>query len=353
MKSLARFLVWGCLLAAVLASAVGRFAPASMWWAELLRYAPYPGYVVPAVLVALLSWRLRWPDRLAAVATLCLVFGCVMGLAWGRPDTGRDPLRFMTYNVKAYIAVEHAGGFVRLADEIRRHDPDVLVMQDAMQIVDALGGHPQFAEEERKAGIDALLPWLRGRHTYAFGQYVVTSRLPLAGCVPLDMSVPGSAEQFVHCELQTPAGPVDLFTAHFVSPRDGLNAARRERLEGLAAWRANYEERLSQARMVAGAVAAARHPVILAGDLNAEDDSPVVRHLLQTGLRDAFASAAFGYGYTHGHSLHVGEGRRSGISFLRIDHVLVGPAIGVKAVTTGGKQASEHRPVIADLWLTR
>jgi endonuclease/exonuclease/phosphatase (EEP) superfamily protein YafD len=88
-------------------------------------------------------------------------------------------------------------------------------------------------------------------------------------------------------------------------------------------------------------------PVIVAGDLNAETDSPVVRRLLATGLRDAFSSAGRGYGYTHGHSL------RLRISFLRIDHILVGPTIGVRECFPGGMDASDHRPVIATLLLSR
>jgi endonuclease/exonuclease/phosphatase (EEP) superfamily protein YafD len=41
------------------------------------------------------------------------------------------------------------------------------------------------------------------------------------------------------------------------------------------------------------------------------------------------------------------------ISFLRIDHILVSPEIGVVDAFAGGKEGSEHRPVIADLLLRR
>jgi endonuclease/exonuclease/phosphatase (EEP) superfamily protein YafD len=41
------------------------------------------------------------------------------------------------------------------------------------------------------------------------------------------------------------------------------------------------------------------------------------------------------------------------ISFLRIDHILVSPEIGVVSAFAGGKDGSEHRPVIADLLLAR
>jgi endonuclease/exonuclease/phosphatase (EEP) superfamily protein YafD len=86
--------------------------------------------------------------------------------------------------------------------------------------------------------------------------------------------------------------------------------------------------------------------VIVAGDLNAPAQSLVVRTLLDSGLRDAFSSASWGYGYTHGHSL-----RPHLFSTIRIDHILVSPEIGVADCFVGGKAGSEHRPVIADLWL--
>jgi len=69
--------------------------------------------------------------------------------------------------------------------------------------------------------------------------------------------------------------------------------------------------------------------------------------LLNTGLRDAFSSAGFGYGFTHGHSL------KPWVSFLRIDHILVSDDIGVVNAYAGGSKGSQHRPVIADLRINR
>ena len=105
--------------------------------------------------------------------------------------------------------------------------------------------------------------------------------------------------------------------------------------------------RFIQARKLAGDLTGNPRPMILAGDLNAPDSSPVIEALREIGLRDSFATAGLGYGYTYGHSL------RTRFSFLRIDHVMVSPQIGVKESVVGGSEASAHRPVIADLWLKR
>jgi endonuclease/exonuclease/phosphatase (EEP) superfamily protein YafD len=102
---------------------------------------------------------------------------------------------------------------------------------------------------------------------------------------------------------------------------------------------------MARARDLAQAVRARSRPVIVAGDLNAPPPSLAVRALLDAGMRDAFARAGLGFGYTYGHAL------RPGFSFLRLDHVLVSAEIGVAACEVGSETASEHRPVIADLWL--
>ena len=132
-----------------------------------------------------------------------------------------------------------------------------------------------------------------------------------------------------------------------IRDRRGLNATRHEGAEGIDDWQQNFEDRLSQSRRLAADVAKREHPLIVAGDLNAPETSPVIRTLLDRGLRDAFSSAGRGYGYTHGHSTMLA------ISFLRIDHILVSPEIGVVDAFAGGKEGSEHRPVIADLLLKR
>ena len=147
------------------------------------------------------------------------------------------------------------------------------------------------------------------------------------------------------CRIDVDGVLLNLVTTHFESPRVGLNAARREGFDGLDDWRRNVDERLAQARTLAIDLAGVARPLVVAGDLNAPETSPVIGTLLRSGLRDAFSSAGRGYGYSYGHALRVG------VSFLRIDHVLVSPEIGVATSFVGAPEASDHRPVIADLLL--
>jgi endonuclease/exonuclease/phosphatase (EEP) superfamily protein YafD len=333
----ARIAVLATLLLAVSQATAYSVEGMSTWWLELLQYVPYPAYLLPAIATFALSFVLTWAWRVAAALGVVLVATVVMGFVWGHADAGSGRLRMMTYNIKAYLAEHRTGGFEQLAQEVARHDPDILVMQDAGEFAQARLRAPELG-----ASIFA------GRNVFAHGQYIVVSRFPLRDCRPGDMSY-GKEEpaDFLHCIVTARGLDIDLFTAHLLSPRRGLNATRRERVEGIDDWQQNFADRLTQARALAAGVAGHRRPLIVAGDLNASETSPVIRTLLGQGLRDAFSSAGQGYGYTHGHALKLG------ISFLRIDHILVSPEIGVTDAFPGGWQASEHRPVIADLLLQR
>jgi endonuclease/exonuclease/phosphatase (EEP) superfamily protein YafD len=302
----------------------------------LLLYVPYPVYLAPAVFALVCSFSLGWRWRLLALGALLVVLIALMRPAFGQADEGYRRVRLMTYNVKSYLAVHKPQGVAQVAMEILQHDPDIVVMQDAGQFVD-----------ERFAPPDTLKTIFGKRETYVFGQYIVASRFPLKGCLPGWIPYNGQNHSFVHCVVSANGTDFDLVTVHFVTPREGLNAARKEGVKGLGVWRANMNKRLTQSGVLAEQLRAMKRPRVVAGDLNAPENSSVVQDLVDTGLRDAFSSAGLGFGYTHGHSLWPG------ISFLRIDHILVSDEIGVSHAYAGGKVASEHRPVIADLLLVR
>lgn len=312
------------------------FAPAQVWLAELARYVPYPAYLLPAGGALALSLCLTWRWRIAALAVLGLLLVPIMGLQLGGGETGTGRVRLLTYNIKAYRAAERKGGVAAIAWEVALHDADIIVMQDAGYLAHLL-----------EARSKAALAMFGERQIETSGQYIIASRFPMRNCTDGNISFPGERHHYFRCVVNAKGVEFDLSTAHLHSPREGLNATRHERLGGVGDWQENVAARMMQSRSLAADVAASIRPVILAGDLNAPEHSPVVRQLLATGLRDAFSVAGTGYGHTHGHSL------RPHISFNRIDHILVSAKIGVADCFVGGKDASEHRPVIADLWLKR
>lgn len=342
-NGLARAAVITTLIPAALLALGYQWELAGSWWLELLQYMPWPLYLLPTAAAFFLSFLLRPVWRLAAALGLGLVLTVVMGLTVNRGDVGATPVRFMTYNIKAYLARHRPGGFDQLALEVAGHDPDILVMQDA-------GDFAQLREHQP----DLAAAVFAGRSVFESGQYLVVSRYPLRDCHSADLSLPHGGYEYVRCTVAVHGVDVDVVTAHLVSPRHGLAATRRDPAEGIDDWEQNFNDRLAQSQRLAADLrqrTPASRALIVAGDLNAPETSPVVRTLLNLGLRDAFSAGGRGYGYTYGHALQA----RSAFfgSFLRIDHILVSAGIGVAACFPGGAQASEHRPVIADLLLQR
>ncbi len=338
LRWLARCIVASALLGALFVGGGERIGPERFWLLAFVEYLPYPLHLAPALLAVLFSLALgRWWRGLALL-TVVLVAWPVMGLELhgAEPANGRMALRVMTYNVKAQQAGARADGYAQLAREVASQDPDILLVQDAD---DAAAPGPPAPN---------LLDSLFGtRLRYVYGQFGIASRYPLRECGPgLAPSRP-PGESWIHCVAEIGGTAVDVYAVHLRTPREGLNATRRERLAGVDDWQQNVAERMAQAVALARVVRAGTRPVILGGDLNAPEISLVVRSLLHAGLRDAWSVAGFGYGYTYGHAL------RTGFSFLRIDHVLASPQIGVADSRVGGWRASDHRPVIADLWLPR
>jgi endonuclease/exonuclease/phosphatase family metal-dependent hydrolase len=298
---------------------------------ELLRYPPLPLLGIPLAAALGIAFKLGWRWIVLVVATSVLfVFG-VLGFSTGREEPGPRSLRLMSWNAKALFAANRPGGFVDIGWEISLYDPDVVVLQDA-QFKEAMGGMPPPVREA-----------LGQRQTYVSGEYVVASRVPMRDCHDVRMDHARKRHWYVRCTLTVDGADIELVNVHFISPRSGLNAARFEGVEGVDDWAENFSIRMHQAGLLVRDLAGLGKPLIVAGDLNATEQSPVVRQLLALGLRDAYSSAATGFGYTHGHAL------KPRFSFLRIDHVLLSRELAVRDVRTGNSDASDHRAVIVDL----
>ena len=321
-----------CLLGAQHSALV----PAAM--AELTRYLPYYWLLGVGAVALVLSIRLPLAWFLIGTANVLLIATVTMGLVWNSPESGMaagPKVRVLTYNVKAFYAVHHPGGLEALAAEIRRFQPDIVALQDA----------DSWVVGRSESAVVLVPPMFGLPHVVAIGQYVLASRYPLSGCEPGHIDVPNEHHRYLRCKAQIGGKEVQLVTAHFVSPRAALTATRRNLLGGFKTWESDFLDRQTQARTLAKDLSALRRPLVVMGDLNAPEGSMTVETLKSIGLRDAFSMAGWGYGYTHGHSL------ARGLNFLRIDHVLISPDITAVHSEVGGREASEHNPVIADLVL--
>lgn len=306
--------------------------PERLWLFSLAQFAPYPIFLLPSLAVLVLSCFAGRLAFLPASAGTLLVATYVMGLSVHFKATDQHDLRVMTFNIKDYITLQQRSGAGTLAREIARHDPDVLLLQDA-----------------RAANApDEDTNWKRifdGREAYTFGQYVIASRLPMRDCHVGWISFRDEPHSYATCTIRVGETDVDFVSVHFTTPRGGLTATRSNPIAGFREWRENIDDRMTQARTLAADIAHNARPVVIGGDLNAPARSMVIRELEGAGLADAFSSAGLGYGYTWGHSL------RTRFPFLRIDHVLASRDLEAVDCRVGLASGSAHHPVVADFVL--
>ena len=337
-----KVLLWSTGLYAILLvalSVLNRVGAEVFWLGALNFYLPQIMWAAPGVVLALLYFRLD--RRRIWLPLLCLlwVLGPIMDFRWSfpaTPDPGRPALRVMTWNIKY--------GYYDLAPlvmELERGKPDLVLFQDA---VGALRG--------------PLADYFKNWQVVSSGQYLIASRYPLTEAKVLPLSPAGhTGGSFMRCRMRVGAAQVAVYNVHLKTPRWSLNEFRAARkrpwrlLQAVQYLHENVAQRLLQASTLQGHLSRERGAVILAGDLNAPESSRVLITLKDAGLRDAFSERGRGYGYTYGHLLLKYRLPWFRVSWMRIDHIMVNAGFETRSCRTGSGEASDHRPVIADLVL--
>lgn len=335
-KSVARLVVAAAILGHLALIALQHWDVAPLWLAELSRFVPYYYLLLPLCASVVAAFFVRPLAVVLALANV-LLFGLVtMDFHWRLGEdaaAGGTRMRVLTYNIKA-LSAYHRGGIAAIEQEVRELAPDVVALQDAQKLL---------PDQDDKQIVTAHslfgLP-----HVVAFDQYVLASRYPLEDCSVGNTNASAKPTHFLQCAMRLDSGKqVQLVTTHFVSPRDSLMAARTEGEDGLEEWQVNLSRRLNQSLTLLASLSKMSQPLMVMGDLNAPEQSPVVANLKRAGLRDAFADAGKGWGLTHGHALS------RNLDLYRIDHILVSNDIDVHNAEVSASPASEHNPVIADV----
>lgn len=290
----------------------------------LLGFAPLWWCVVPWVLLLPASAMagVRWV-AVAAVGTLVSLFG-VAQFQWAArgPAGAQRDIRVVTYNTDLSVSLA-----MRLRDDIRRWDADIILLQDCKTIV-----------------ADSLRSILR--NTVVYDRHCVASRWPLLDVTdvaqllsPADPSL-RQDRNAVRVRVRTPFGVLPVYSVHLPSPRDALGAARWLDLSSLMPrLRRSLAQRGNASAAVAATVPRGTSAFIVAGDFNAPYGSAILRR--DWGhLTNAFANAGRGFGYT----------MQAGIFPVRIDHVFVPESLVPLTATVQSGYPSEHQPVMVDLW---
>jgi vancomycin resistance protein VanJ len=315
------------------------------WWVSLVAlYAPPVGFLFPAPLVIAVAWA--WAPRpilaLQAVSILLGVFplmGFHLGSAhhWG--TTNASAIRLVSYNIELGY-----GGVPGIVAQVKKMDPNLVLLQEA--------------DEGVAADLTAAFA---GWHTDFRDQFFVASRFPLtnvdasprihyeAGEGGAPRAGDGGAH-FVTYTIATPLGPVDVFSVHTTSPRDGLEGIRGQGFlyelrsghvlfgQDVDRLMFNSYRRERQVQGLAVAARASARPVIIAGDTNLPGLSRIFRENLGD-FDDAFAAVGRGFGYTY----------PSKLPWLRIDRILTNRRLRAVDFRIGDTLASDHLCVNATI----
>lgn len=241
-------------------------------------------------------------------------------------------LRVMSYNIRS-----GNGDLARTAEAIRTLAPDLVALQEVdVHWADRSAFADQASELGARLHMDVRfariyrLPGAAGQPPREFG-VALLSRFPITRFAddtitrlstqeehPAPTPMPGLLE----ARVDVHGVPVRVFDTHLDYRRD---SRVRER----------------QVQEMLRYIDASTMPTLVFGDMNATPDAPELQPLLHR-LHDAWAAGS-GPGYTY-----PAEAPRE-----RIDYVLVTRQFRVRDAMVPVTEASDHRPVVADLELRR
>jgi endonuclease/exonuclease/phosphatase family metal-dependent hydrolase len=245
------------------------------------------------------------------------------------------PLRVATYNIHAGAGADQVFDLDRTAEAVRGLRADVIGLQE----VDVhWGARSDFADEARAlaekldmrvyfAPIYDLDPATEGAERRRYG-VAVLSRHPI---------IAAENHEITRLSTQTPT-PVPVPAPGFAEVTVNVRGAHAHVYVTHLDYRADPSVRAAQVADMLDVLAADRGPKILVGDFNAEPAAPELAPLWRD-LRDAAPDGGGTYPAT--------------APVKRIDLVTVSPDITVTGAATVATEASDHRPVLADLLLHR
>ena len=284
----------------------------------ILLYAPRLAYGFPLIATVPALAR-RGAFLTLPLATAALILGPLMGLQLHLPRAGKPSIRVLTYNVWFGYRDPEA-----IAREVREAAPDVVVFEAAAHAADIALQRPPFA----------------GFHYLHQGSFVVASRFPMRLVAEGRIVSARVGAPWVRFAVDSPLGTLDLFAVHPHSPRSVFDQARHGRLRALDPERA-FPFLDKQLGEIDAAVREAGPLRVVAGDFNVPGGSALLAGRF-AGTEDAFASAGNGFGYTFPCGKRV-------VPWMRLDRVLLGPALAATSARVVGGAGSDHRPLVVEI----
>lgn len=278
---------------------------------------------------------------LATLTTVALAAAPAMATAAPAEESPPPvPLRVMSYNILHGAGIDGVFDLSRTAAAIRAQHPDVVGLQEVDQHFDA---RSDFVDEPAALAkalhmrvffgpIYDLPPLTAGAPDRRYG-VAILSRYPILRAVDHDITrlstqvpdpVPAPAPGFPEVVINDHGAHVHVFDTHLD-------------------YRGDPTIRQMQVADTVRIMRAAGGQQILVGDFNAEWDAPELAGLHDYGLIEAWDATGQPGGDTY----------PSDVPTARDDHITFTPGIRVLDATVPVTLASDHRPVVADLLVTR
>ena len=280
---------------------------------QLFAFTPYAAAwsLLPALLALALR---RWITAAVAVATVAIFAVTVLPRALVNHDRGPTTgvaLHVLTANMEFGRADP-----ATIVGLVRDNDVAVLALQEFT---------PRAVTQLRDAGLNELLPYSSLGDEMGPSGSGLYSRYPITGAGVRRNK--GGFNQAYGTIKPPGATAITLESVHPLAPSDPAT------LDG---WRTDLANEPG---------AGDGTPQILLGDFNSTLDHKPLRTLISRGYRDAADADGKGlvgtWGPYSGHPLPP----------VTIDHVLVDKRLGVGHVSVHALPNSDHRAVLADLWL--
>lgn len=270
--------------------------------------------------------------------------------------------RVMTFNVNTTSSLKDVDGFkAGLFEEINRHKPDVLCLQELVPEVfkqvqislDSYFGYTdsmKIKEEPSRFAIYSKYP-IRG-----FTRYKCLSEFDVIephSITNKEIDILKSCMPFYSAEIEVePDKWIRVFAVHLRS--SAYSVARRSMdknaswMDGLPLYYKNYKIgkkirnwEADNLRLYLDSLEAENTPVIIAGDFNDWNGSCCMKTIQDGKYKDAWWEGGFGFGITYD-EWHLK---------LRLDHILYSHHFKLENVYVEKSKFSDHRPLIADFSL--
>lgn len=312
-----------------------------------------PLWTIPfAVLAWYIARRLGW-RRLARSILVVQLMAILLFEDYSIPsiDKGRPtPLNFPSLRVMAWNVQYYDSGIERVLAEIKRHEPDVVLMSEHVI-------RREFTD------IFALMAYPYQLVTGQHGDAAVLTRLPileteevmlpsrqtnLVGANLLDGQILNPRRSFVRVKVDAGGVPVDVISVRFVagraqseSPLDTVpwgnylwETQRRE-----VKWFSRYFEKLGMGHFIFG------------GDLNAPPSSWTIRQMKLIG-RDTYLEHHWYGNYTFRSKIFRFQ-KKKNMPMIRLDYIFASAEIATDYLDISKTNLSDHDALIGDFSIPR